>query len=773
MRYERGFHHCELEAVVGLCQSMAGLRFFVPKFAPFSHMKYKLLIKTITTMKKNNITFLLTALLSMVGARALAHDIEVENADGKTIYYRWVNNQTELAVSYRGSNSSLDYNEYSGNVVIPESVIYNGKTYPVTSVEYSAFAYCSGLTSVTIPNSVTTINNYAFAYCPNLTSVIIPNSVTTINIYAFAYCSSLTSVIIPNSVTTIGDNVFRDCINLQYILYLGDLNSQCGSNAKVYHQKDFSRWIVWNSHAFDYTGKDPIATFTYDEMILDFVPTAVMSELKKDVGTYTVNVPFTIANDEVSFQTDIPFTYTIKPAKLTVKVANASRLYGDANPSFSSVYSGFVNNEDESVLTNVGRYITTATETSNVGTYTVKQSGATAQNYIFDYEDGTLTVTKAPLTASVKSCTRKYGEVNPRFEISYVGLKNNESDPAWVTAPTFSTTATPKSDVGEYEITAVGGEAKNYELSSIASGSLTITPAPLIVKANSFSRLYFEENPPLSYLYSGFVSDENESVLTEKPVVKTNATKQSSVGVYPIEIGNASAKNYMLSYENGTLTVNKRQLTVSTKNYTRAYGEENPAFEVAYSGFVNNEGLNVLISKPKASTKATATTDVGVYDITIGNGVAENYAFNYVAGKLTIEKAYQTLSWEQDFSNVKKYDQVELLATASSGLDVTYTVEGDPICSVMKIGNKHFLDCSSEGETVIVAVQKGNKNYWQTTKIYKPIVIKGITGISSASLELDGDAKIFDLSGNRIEKLQRGVNIVRMSNGSLRKVVVK
>ena len=104
---------------------------------------------------------------------------------------------------------------------------------------------------------------------------------------------------------------------------------------------------------------------------------------------------------------------------------------------------------------------------------------------------------------------------------------------------------------------------------------------------------------------------------------------------------------------------------------------------------------------------------------------------------------------------------------------MTYTIEGNPICSVVKIGNKQFLDCTGEGEAVIVAVQEGNNNYWQTTKIYKPIVIQGTTGIGSASLELDRDAKIFDLTGNCIEKMQKGVNIVRMSDGTVKKVIVK
>ena len=160
-------------------------------------------------------TFLLTQLLSMAGITAAAHSFEAVNEDGKTIYYVWTNeNHTELAVSYRGNYYDSYSNEYSGNVVIPESVTYNGATYPVTTIGGSAFRDCTGLTSVTIPNSVTSIGGYAFSICSGLTSVTIPNSMTSIDGYAFQYCSALTSVTIPESVTSIGSDAFYGCSGL-------------------------------------------------------------------------------------------------------------------------------------------------------------------------------------------------------------------------------------------------------------------------------------------------------------------------------------------------------------------------------------------------------------------------------------------------------------------------------------------------------------------------------------------------------------------------------
>jgi hypothetical protein len=143
--------------------------------------------------------------------KANAFDFTAVN-NGQTIYYNITSSTVPLTVAVTYDFSS--YNTYSGSVDIPDSVTYNSNTYAVTSIGLSAFRRSSGLTSVTIPNTVTAIGDYAFYECSGLTVLSIPHSVTTIGRTAFYLCNGLTSVTIPNSVTALGEYAFYKCAGL-------------------------------------------------------------------------------------------------------------------------------------------------------------------------------------------------------------------------------------------------------------------------------------------------------------------------------------------------------------------------------------------------------------------------------------------------------------------------------------------------------------------------------------------------------------------------------
>ncbi|MBQ7635122.1 MAG: leucine-rich repeat domain-containing protein, partial [Bacteroidaceae bacterium] len=133
----------------------------------------------------------------------------------------------------------------------------------VTSIGSAAFYKCTGLTSVTINSNdlvskaytsssnlsnifgtqvkeyiigeaVTSIGNWAFSRCSALTSITIGNSVTTIGIRAFSNCSGLTSITIPNSVTSIGNYAFSYCSGLTNVYALRDEPDQYNCNASAF-----------------------------------------------------------------------------------------------------------------------------------------------------------------------------------------------------------------------------------------------------------------------------------------------------------------------------------------------------------------------------------------------------------------------------------------------------------------------------------------------------------------------------------------------------------
>ena len=147
-------------------------------------------------------------LLSAVGMAA--HDFEVDG-----IYYNIVNN--EASVTFQGESYNQFEDEYAGEVIIPLTVNYNGKSLSVTSIGNLAFYACKNISRVIIPNSVVSIGNHAFAGCKTLSEIDLPNSVTEISRCAFNGCSSLESISIPNSITQIASSCFNGCRSLKRI----------------------------------------------------------------------------------------------------------------------------------------------------------------------------------------------------------------------------------------------------------------------------------------------------------------------------------------------------------------------------------------------------------------------------------------------------------------------------------------------------------------------------------------------------------------------------
>ena len=180
---------------------------------------------------------LMTALAALCAAGSLFADTATVNG----IVWKYQVSDGKAELIYNNGSSTIPTST-TGAITIPSTL----GGCPVTSIGYRAFEDCSGLTSVTIPNSVVSIGVYSFWYCTGLTSITIPNSVTNIGDQAFGYCSGLKALLvgsgnanyssanglllskdgktlifgvngdvtIPNSVTRIGDYAFWQCREL-------------------------------------------------------------------------------------------------------------------------------------------------------------------------------------------------------------------------------------------------------------------------------------------------------------------------------------------------------------------------------------------------------------------------------------------------------------------------------------------------------------------------------------------------------------------------------
>ena len=111
----------------------------------------------------------------------------------------------------------LKKNDYSGDIVIPETVTYNNITYKITSLERGCFEGCWLLTSINLSSSITSLESGCFEGCWSLTSINLPSSITSLGDDCFSDCSSLTSINLPSSITSLGDGCFRDCSRLTSI----------------------------------------------------------------------------------------------------------------------------------------------------------------------------------------------------------------------------------------------------------------------------------------------------------------------------------------------------------------------------------------------------------------------------------------------------------------------------------------------------------------------------------------------------------------------------
>ena len=402
--------------------------------------------------------------------------------------------------------------------------------------------------------------------------------------------------------------------------------------------------VTANSATLTYNGADQaVSGFTATGLVrgeTEGVLTGVSASLtKKNAGTYTTIASGSDSNYNVRF---VDGSLIIDKASLIATGNSLSTTYNGTNQTVSGfTVSGLQGGDTEADLTSI---TAGGARGKNAGSYANAVTAGTETNYTVRTVDGSLDIAKADATVTANSATLSYNGADQTVSgFTATGLVGRETS-AVLTGVSASLT---KKNAGTYTTSASGIDS-NYNL-SFGDGSLLIDKAHLTVSANNASKTYGDLSPALSTTLSGFVNGEDlgSSGVTGTGLASTSADQRTGAGAAVINasVGSLAANNYdFTTFNNGTLTITKRPVTVNANDLSKTYGDANPTLSYTVDadrvgssrGLVNGDAL-----AGNLSTTATRTSAVGEYLIdasALANPLINpNYLVTANNGKLTVE----------------------------------------------------------------------------------------------------------------------------------------
>jgi mucin-19 len=515
---------------------------------------------------------------------------------------------------------------------------------------------------------------------------------------------------------TVAGSPYTISATLSTAAALGNYNIDYKTASFTINKKDAS--VTPSAGSKTYGDTDPPLSGTVSGFVAADGVTATYS---RTAGETVAGSPYTISatlspaaalgNYSIDYKTA---SFTITPAPLTVTPDDVTKTYGQP-----ATLTGKITGQKSSEIFTATYASDGAAATAPVGTgsypITVAEvTGTTSANYTVVKIVGTLTVTKAPLSIKADNQTRLYGQADPTLAGAISGLQNGDA----ITA-TYNSAATAVSPVGNYDVVPAAVDSTPAKLANysvtLTNGTLTVTKAALSVKASDATRTYGEANPAFSGDVTGAQNGDNITA-----TYASAATAASPVGTYPIvpALSDPANKlgNYDVSSTNGTLTVSQAVLTVTPDNLTKAYGQA-----ATLTGVINGQqnGETFTTTYASAGAPATAPVNGSPYDITVetvtGATIA-NYTVATNLGKLTVNRADQTIAFAQPASPATYNTTFAVAPTASSGLSVTAAVSG--ACS---ISNGAVTMTSGSGTCTLTASQAGDTNYNAATNVTRTV----------------------------------------------------
>ena len=422
--------------------------------------------------------------------------------------------------------------------------------------------------------------------------------------------------------------------------------------------------------------------------------------------------------------------YTIKKAKLTARVSDASADYGveKGKENFQLAFTGFVCGEDSSVLNGVASFSVSpeVKDIYPVGVYTVRAGGLTSENYEIEFVDGKFTVNalSIDLDYEEKQSLPYNGEVQG-FGVEIITEGEFELQ---ITYSRNDATCEPK-DAGVYRVTIYfAGDGVYEEFTKY--GELTITPKEITVTADAKQKTYKEEDPELTYTADGLIEGDVLSGALAR-------AEGENAGEYPILQGTLANPNYTVAFNGATFTIHPKEITVTAKNTAKAAGTADPVFEYEVSPEID-ETLNGALSRESGEEE-------GKYSINEGTLQQENpnYAIDFISAELEIVGQVAVFNYDHDRSAFDYRIGTANIYTVPVEYQEGYTQDTHPLTIGYKIlqGNPWFetetawndLIFSGEGVLelqLLYALPNGVLAFMDTMRVE---VVKGALNVTDFS----------------------------------------
>jgi len=334
----------------------------------------------------------------------------------------------------------------------------------------------------------------------------------------------------------------------------------------------------------------------------------------ENVGSYTIDAS-ALANGNYLI-TAQNGALTINARPITVTADAKSKVYGNVDPGLTyQVTQGSLVAGDS-----LNGVLTRATG-ENVGSYTIDASALANGNYLITAQNGALTIDARPITVTADAKSKVYGNVDPglTYQVTQGSLVAGDSLNGVLTRATGE-------NAGSYTIDASALANGNY-LITAQNGALTINARPITVTADAKSKVYGNVDPGLTYQVtqgSLVAGDSLNGVLTR-------ATGEN-VGSYTIDASALANGNYLITAQNGALTIDARPITVTADAKSKVYGNVDPGltYQVTQGSLVAGDSLNGVLTR-------TAGENVGSYTIDASALANGNYLITAQNGALTID----------------------------------------------------------------------------------------------------------------------------------------